>query len=131
MSERKYLPTIADLIDRLSICLMKSIFINRNVYRAEMELLMEDIKNLEPINPKLLYAILVLMLANRFIWENEASARSRGKGGKLRATHAVNGVRTRAKNEISKIFGERIDQKIDCLAADLPPEMGNWRCFDD
>jgi hypothetical protein len=134
MSERKYLPTIADLIDRLSISLMKSIFVDRDAYRAEMQLLMDDIASYprpSTLPPeKFIYACLVLMLSNRYIWENEASARSRGKGGKLRVTHAVNGVRTRAKNEISKIFGERMDHKIDCLAADLPTDVGDWRVFD-
>ena len=133
MSERKYLPTIADLIDRLSISLMKSIFIDRDTYREEMKLLLEDLYSLLPNQQSTatIYPILVLMLANRYIWENEASARSRGKGGKLRATHAVNGVRTRAKNEISKIFGERTDTKIDCLAANLPEDCGDWRVWDD
>jgi len=139
MSERKYLPTIADLIDRLSISLMKSIFIDREPYRTEVALLKEDIRSCmvewakqeryaDPA--ELIYATMVLMLSNRYIWENEAIARKSGKGGRLRATHSVNGVRTRAKNEISKIFGERIDEKIDCLAADLPPEMGNWNVFE-
>jgi len=141
MTERKYLPTIADLIDRLSITLMKSIFIpdNRRAYLAEMKLIMDDIgaawtgwsKGGPYMNPaNLIYAVLVLMLSNRYIWENEAIARKSGKGGRLRATHSVNGVRNRAKNEISKIFGERVDHKIDCLAADLPTDVGDWRVFD-
>lgn len=129
MSERKYLPTIADLIDRLSITLMKSVFIDRNYYRAEAKLLIADLNALGVTD--LVYPVLVLMLANRMIWENEAIARKSGKGGRLRLTHSINGVRTRAKNEISKLFGERIDSKIDCLAADLPEDMGNWRVFDD
>jgi hypothetical protein len=139
MTERKYLPTIADLIDRLSISLMKSIFIDRDVYRAEMRLIMDDIASClndtkiaatPEGHVQLLYNCLVLMLANRYIWENEAVARKSGKGGRLRATHSINGVRTRAKNEISKIFGERIDEKVDCLAADLPTDVGDWRVFD-
>jgi|SRR5215472_2866336 len=139
MTERKYLPTIADLIDRLSISLMKSIFIDRHSYQAEVELLKEDVRSCmvewakqeryaDPAH--LIYLCMVLMLANRYIWENEAIARKSGKGGRLRATHSVNGVRSRAKNEISKIFGERIDQKVDCLAADLPADCGDWHVFD-
>ena len=136
MSERKYLPTIADLIDRLSITLMKSIFIDRDTYRIEIQDILHDIRlftgaSAMLFNADAIYATLVLMLANHYIWENEAIARSRGRGGKLRATHAINGVRTRAKNEISKIFGERIDRKIDCLAADLPTDVGDWRVFED
>jgi hypothetical protein len=129
MTERKYLPTIADLIDRLSISLMKSIFIDRDTYRAEMKMIMEDLSN-TPNVPSVVYPILVLMLANHEIWVNESIARKSGKGGRLRYTHSINGVRTRAKNEISKIFGERVDTKIDCLAADLPEDCGDWRVFD-
>jgi len=136
MTERKYLPTTSELIDTLQIKLMKSIFIDRDVYRAQMKLIMEDLKELDGnINPlliaDLIYNVSVLMLANRFIWENEAIARKSGKGGRLRATHSVNGVRTQAKNEISKLCGERTDTKIDCLAADLPEDCGNWRVFED
>lgn len=127
--ERKYLPTIGDLIDRLSITLMKSVFIDREHYRAEMKLIRDDLDAMGVTN--LVYPVLVLMLANRYIWENEAVTRKSGRAGKLRVTHSINGVRTRAKNEISKIFGERIDGKVDCLAADLPEDMGNWRVFDD
>ena len=135
MGERKYQYTVADLIDRLSISLMKSIFVDRLPYRAEMSLIIEDLEQImpqrAPMDARLIYAVLVLMLANRYIWENEAIARKSGKGGRLRATHSVNGVRTRAKNEISKIFGERMDTKIDCLAANLPEDCGDWRVFDD
>lgn len=146
MTERRYLPTIADLIDRLSISLMKSIFIDRESYRAEMKLIREDLSNMlhspdaEYAWWDVIYPVLALMLANRYIWENEAFIRN-GFYDKtrtptevadiLRLTHSINGVRTRAKNEISKIFGERIDGKVDCLAADLPSDMGNWRVFDD
>ena len=110
---------------------MKSIFINPKPYREEMELIRQDLRGLGCPDPDFVYAVLVLMLANRYIWENEAIARRSGKGGRLRATHSINGVRNRAKNVISKMMGERIDQKIDCLAADLPPDMGNWNVFED
>jgi len=133
MNERKYLPTIAELIDRLSIVLMKSIFIpeNRDAYRQEMELIKHDIQG-DHIDADFVYAVLVLMLSNRFIWENEAAAR---KGDysmeqRLFTTHSINGVRNLAKNKISQGTGERVDLKVDCLAADLPPNMGNWNVFE-
>jgi len=156
MTERRYLPTIADLIDRLSITLMKSIFIDRESYRSEMQDILHDLRlftgsSAMLFNADAIYATLVLMLANRYIWENEHEIREiakdmdndalaelperplniRAMANMLRATHSVNGVRTRAKNEISKIFGERIDTKIDCLASDLPEVFGNWRVFED
>jgi len=151
MTERKYLPTIADLIDRLSITLMKSIFLDRKNYREEMKLLLSDIDSLwydwkhegKDVCPShWIYPVLVLMLANRYIWENEGNIRTtpitestpfgyRDVAKRLILTHSINGVRNRAKNEISKIFSERADYKIDCLAADLHPDFGNWRVFDD
>jgi hypothetical protein len=142
MSDRQYLPTLAELIDRLSIVLMKSIFIpeNRDAYRDEIRLIKHDINDeicnrylkpdWTPPNADLIYAILITMLANRFIWENEAQARDDGGGvEQLRITHSINGVRNNAKNVIAEHFGERKDLKIDCLAADLPKEYGNWDVF--
>jgi hypothetical protein len=133
MIERKYLPTTGQLIDDLQIKLMKSIFIDRDSYRAAMADIMHDLFGGQKVlvDAKFVLDISVLMLSNCTIWQNEAIARKSGKGGRLRFTHSINGVRTRAKNEINKMFGERIDEKIDCLAADLPEEMGNWRVFDD
>jgi hypothetical protein len=39
-------------------------------------------------------------------------------------------VRNTAKNYIARSFGERVDLKVDALAADLPAELGNWNLFD-
>lgn len=144
MTERKYLPTVAELIDRLSIVLMKSIFIpsNRAAYLKEIELIKLDITTSGlGLDPDFIYAVLILMLTNRFIWENENAVRTtpinsvepygyRDIAQKLIATHSINGVRSQAKNKIANILGERVDLKIDCLAADLPPDMGNWNVFE-
>ncbi len=145
--ERKYLPTIGDLIDRLSISMMKSVKIDRNSYRMEMRLILDDLYNLlgserdEYDWVGAIYPMLVVTYINAVIWENEAAIRAgtdhdlvtQGEleHQRLRLTHSLNGVRSRAKNEINKIFGGRVDNKIDCLAADLPPEFGDWRLFDD
>ena len=142
MSERKYLPTFSDLIDRLSITLMKSIFIpeNRAAYREEMGLIEYDLNAAfldGPVrvflNAKDIRAILVIMLSNRYIWENEAAVRRGGEDQekRLRLTHAINGVRSTAKNILSASMGERVDKKVDALAADLPPDLGNWKIFQD
>ncbi len=141
MNERKYLPTIAELIDRLSIVLMKSIFIeaHRVEYREEMALIKYDLDSaLQSENSKLfahsdyVYLILIVMLTNRFIWENEAAVRRDGvnAAGQLYVTHSINGVRNRAKNMISAYLAQRTDEKTDCLAADLPKEFGNWNVFE-
>jgi len=141
MTERKYLPTFAELVDRLSITLMKSIFIpeNRDAYREEMVLIECDLDTIlldkangagGGLSGKSIRAVLAIMLTNRYIWENEAQARDDGGGiDRLRWTHAINGVRNTAKNVLSKQMDQRTDLKIDCLAADLPADLGNWNIF--
>jgi len=140
MTERKYQYTFAELIDRLSIVILKSVFIpeNRDEYRKELLLIEYDLDLIAEEQFRIanfgrfVRAILVVMLSNRYIWENEASVRDDGGGfERLRWTHAVNGIRATAKNIIAQRVGERVDLKIDCLAADLPKAMGNWNIFED
>jgi hypothetical protein len=142
---RKYLPTLADLVDRLSITLQKMIFIpeRREEYEAETTALMHDIDivisehKATPIGAKEVRAILVIMLANRYIWENEAAARAAADGNlpletkyhRLKSTHSINGVRNSAKNVLSAVDQGRHDYKIDCFAAELVEELGNWNVF--
>ena len=135
---RKYLPTFAELIDRLSICQLKEIYLSeaKDEYRAEISDIKHDIdliikeKNIQ-LTGELINAIQVVQLANRVIWENESKARLGGseQDKLLKFTHSINGVRNNAKNIISKEIGERVDLKIDCLAADLSKEFGNWNIF--
>jgi hypothetical protein len=142
---RKYLPTLAELIDRLSIVQLKAVFIpeNKEEYQAEIDDITHDIDfvlNAEfhfksyrsPIvTAKILHASQVIMLTNRYIWENESKARAGGseQDKLLKLTHSINGVRNAAKNVISKELGERVDLKVDCLAADLVKEFGDWNIF--
>lgn len=145
MTERQYLPTFAELVDRLSIVLLKMIFIpeHREAYKAERDLILHDIDlalqergvssnalDTHFCGPDI-WATLVIMLSNRFIWENEGSVRAgqSAQDGQLRTTHVINGVRNAAKNVLAQRAGERMDLKTDCLAADLPPEFGNWQVF--
>jgi hypothetical protein len=135
MSERKYLPTLGELIDRLSIVQLKEIYIPEHAaeYRAERELIAHDIDLMLGSSPNFLgarevRAILMIMLANRVIWENESIARQGGDGQdkRLKFTHSINGIRSRAKNVIAAFESGRQDYKTDALAANLPPEFGNW-----
>jgi hypothetical protein len=140
--QRKYLPTFADLVDRMSIVQLKMIFIleNREAYAQELSDIQHDINLLlsqrTPVTgdnfAKMLHAVQVIMLANRVIWENEAKARLGGseQDKLLKFTHSINGVRTQAKNVLAREMGERVDLKVDCLAADLPAEFGNWRIWE-
>lgn len=135
-SQRKWLPSLAELIDRLSIVQLKEIFIPEHAaeYRVEREMIEHDInmllKNVH-LDAAAVRAILVVMLANRVIWENESAARAGGsdQDGHLKFTHSINGVRNRAKNIIAEIEGGRKDFKLDCLAAELDPAFGNWNIF--
>lgn len=138
-SDRQYLPTLADLIDRLSIVQLKEIYIpeNRDAYRAEREMIKHDIDLLLSQQPtcktpaEFIRACMMVMLSNRVIWENESKARAGGNDQDhlLKFTHSVNGVRSTAKNVIARNFGERVDLKSDCLAANLDPAFGNWDVF--
>ena len=111
MAERKYLPTFAELIDRLSIVILKSIFIpeNKEAYEQEQELIIHDLDAIlcergeSIVDGKMIRAILMLMLTNRYIWENESKARQGGNDQDklLKLTHSINGVRNTAKNVIS------------------------------
>ena len=137
-SSRKFLPTFSDLVDRLSICLLKSIFIpkNKEEYLNEINLIKHDIdliakdKKLE-LNSDFIWSTMIVMLSNRYIWENESNARDGGDQdlSLLKLTHSINGVRNRAKNLISQQLEERVDLKTDCLAAELDSEFQNWNIF--
>lgn len=142
MIERKYLPTLAELIDRLSIVQLKAIFISENkvAYDEEIALIEHDIDVLlgeqfnklgKALNGASVRAILMLMLTNRYIWENESKARQGGseQDKLLKLTHSINGVRNTAKNVISRWAGERVDLKIDSFAANLVEDFGNWNVF--
>ena len=141
VSTRLYLPTLAELVDRLSIVHLKSIFIpqHRAAYLAERRLIEHDIDmvlkekqaNGYAIDAGDITAILIVMLSNRYIWENESKARAGGseQDHLLKLTHSVNGQRNTAKNILSRSFGERLDMKIDALAAELPSDLGHWDIF--
>jgi hypothetical protein len=135
-SNRCYLPTLSDLVDRLSIVQLKAIFIPERAreYIEERALIEHDIDLIlrgRAITASEVHAILVIMLANRFIWENESKARAGGaeQDKLLKLTHSINGVRNAAKNQLARLDGGRKDYKLDSLAADLPSEFGNWKIF--
>ena len=136
--DRKYLPTFAELADRMSICILKSIFIpeNKEAYDQEVNDIKHDLDKIceerdIKLNSDIVKSLMMIMLSNRYIWENESKCRS-GENQDLSAlklTHSINGVRNTAKNVLSKGLGERVDLKIDCLAAELKSEFQNWDIF--
>lgn len=141
MRARRYLPTLSDLVDRLSIVQMKAIFIperaqeyteERKLIEHDIDLILADVQaDGQRVTASDVHSILVIMLSNRFIWENEAKARAGGaeQDKLLKLTHSINGVRNAAKNELSRLDGGRKDYKLDCFAAELVKDFGNWQIF--
>jgi pyoverdine/dityrosine biosynthesis protein Dit1 len=134
MSERKYLPTLAELVDRLSISQLKEVFIteHKEEYAQEIKDILHDIQLIleegkEPINAETIRAIVVLSQMNLHIWHNESNYRKGIKdGNNLELTHGLNGIRNTAKNKIQEIVGGRKDYKIDCLAAEFKDWEISW-----
>jgi hypothetical protein len=133
MAERKYLPTLAELVDRLSISQLKEVFIpqHKEEYSQEIKDIAHDIQVLldssEKVNADTIRAIVVLSQMNLHIWHNESNYRKGIKdGNNLELTHGLNGIRNTAKNKIQEIVGGRKDYKIDCLAADFKDWEISW-----
>lgn len=136
---RKYLPTLADLMDRISIVRLKKIFIHvhRDIYEREAAEITHDIQaildGLPPMPAHICNACQSLQLINHEIWRNESQIRDGTskdaddvKLQKLHFTHSINGVRNQLKNIIDAWAGGRQDYKIDCYAETLDPRFGNW-----
>lgn len=135
MSEqRKYLPTLSELVDRLSITQLKEVFItdHKEEYGEEIADILHDIDLLLQqgeivIDARALRAIVVLSQMNLHIWHNETNYRKGIKdGNNLELTHGLNGIRNTAKNRIQELSGGRKDYKIDCLAADFKDWEISW-----
>jgi hypothetical protein len=134
MTERKYLPTLAELVDRLSIAQLKEVFIteHKEEYASEIEAISHDIDlclvQADTVNADVIRAIVVLSQMNLHIWHNESNYRKGIKdGNNLELTHGLNGIRNTAKNKIQELAGGRKDYKIDCLAADFKDWQISWK----
>jgi len=131
---RKYLPTLSELIDRLSIVQLKEVFISdhKTEYAEEIDLIVHDIQahideNEVVVDAEVIRAIIVLSQMNLHIWHNETNYRKGIKdGNNLELTHGLNGIRNTAKNKIQEIVGGRKDYKIDCLAANFKDWEISW-----
>jgi hypothetical protein len=131
---RKYLPTLSELVDRLSIVQLKEVFIaeHKDEYSKEIADIVHDIQVLldeqnGEITAETIRAIVVLSQMNLHIWHNESNYRKGIKdGNNLELTHGLNGIRNVAKNRIQEVVGGRKDYKIDCLAADFKDWEISW-----
>ena len=133
--ERKYLPTLSELIDRLSIVQLKEVFISehKDEYAKEIKDIIHDIdlclkNNNAEVNSEVIRAIVVLSQMNLHIWHNESNYRKGIKdGNNLELTHGLNGIRNTAKNKIQEVVGGRKDYKIDCLASEFKDWEISWK----
>jgi|TARA_R110000824_G_scaffold156770_1_gene329972 hypothetical protein len=131
---RKYLPTLAELIDRLSIIQLKEVFIieHKDEYAKEISEITHDIEEiLKDDNIRLtgkdVRAIVVLSQMNLHIWQNETKYRAGTGDGNLGLTHGLNGIRNTAKNMIQEHGDGRKDYKIDCIAAEFKDWEISWK----
>ena len=127
--KRKFLPTLNELIDRLSIHQLKEVFIpeNKENYAKEIQDMMHDIDLIlkedgAKITAKTIRAIIVLSQMNAHIWYNETKVRNGDGDGNLHLTHGLNGIRNNAGNKIAECGGGRKAYKVDCLAS----EFNDW-----
>jgi hypothetical protein len=131
---RKYLPTLSELVDRLSIVQLKEVFIteHKEEYAKEIAEIVHDIQlclegSEQPITADVIRAVVVLSQMNLHIWHNESNYRKGIRDGNdLELTHGLNGIRNTAKNKIQEIAGGRKDYKIDCLAAEFKDWEVSW-----
>ena len=133
MTDRKYLPTLSELIDRLSIVQLKEVFIteHKEEYAQEIADICHDIdlclQRTEKVDAEVIRAIVVLSQMNLHIWHNESNYRKGIKdGNNLELTHGLNGIRNTAKNKMQEVAGGRKDYKIDCLAAEFKDWEISW-----
>jgi|TARA_B100001094_G_scaffold161521_1_gene156235 hypothetical protein len=133
---RKYLPTLGELIDRLSIIQIKELKIpnHKEEYSQEIQDIIHDITEILDTNKQLkvdgdfIRAIVVLSQMNLHIWVNEDNARSGDEqGNQLMLTHGLNGIRNTAKNKIQELDGGRKDYKVDCIADEFKDWEVSWK----
>jgi hypothetical protein len=126
---RKYLPTISELIDRLSIVQLKEVFIpeHKEEYAQEIKDIVHDLDELG-LNGNMIRTTIVLAQMNLHIWHNETEYRKGEGDGNLGLTHGLNGIRNTAKNIIQDQVedGGRKDYKVDCIAAEFEDWEVSW-----
>lgn len=133
--QKKWLPSLGELLDRLTICELKHLHNpdQRESIAQEIQDLLSDI-NLElPKSPypavtaQFLRDLIVLAQFNTHIWNSEDNARKGDKeGNDLFFTHQCNGIRCRAKDRLTKKVNGRIDPKVNAIAAEIPDFEPSW-----
>lgn len=120
-NKRKYLPTLADLIDSLTINQIKEIKFHdkKSAYAKEIKKICHDIdliieeRNI-PVNSKLIRIIVAIAQLNLHIWENKdkmQKAKEKKYLELLKLAHQLNGIRNHLKNKISEIAFDKDPSK--------------------
>ena len=126
---RRYLPTMAELVDRLTILQIREVLDpqDKENYSKQIKKIEEDLETAYSLDAELVRAIIVLSQINLHIWMNESGAREGEDGlNNLRLTHGLNGLRNQAKNRLNFISGEEGEQKIECTAAEFKDWEISW-----
>jgi hypothetical protein len=133
MKQRRYLQTLSELIDRLSIVQLKEVFIPeyKTEYAQEIDDIVHDVQLIldesdAVLTAETIRAIIVCAQMNLHIWQNESNFRRGLKEGNLELTHGLNGIRNTSKNIIQEVIGGRKDYKVDCLAAEFDDWEISW-----
>jgi hypothetical protein len=137
MEQRKFLPSISELIDRLAIDQIKEVLIPeyKEKYAKEIQDILHDIdiempKIDKPIAAEMIRLIIIIGQINLHIWYNEAQARKGEKQDleKLKLTHGLNGIRNEAKNRLLDLLKveKGKDFKVDCLSAEFKDWKISW-----
>lgn len=117
--KREYLPTLADLIDALSIDQIKEIkFKNKQSYAKEINMISNDINLLiqekdVKLSAKMIRLIIVIAQTNLSIWENKDKMKQNPKeyDELLKLAHQLNGIRNKMKNLLLEESGEKEPSK--------------------
>lgn len=129
MSSFRYMPSFAELIDRLNVVSSKSVYAENGAetFKQEIEDILHDI-NIHisqgvKVDADMIRAIVLLTQSNLAIWLNEDFIRSGSrqmssseKAEALTLTHSLNGTRSACKTRIQNLIGGRVDPKLNCLA---------------
>ncbi len=115
VSERRCLPTFADLVDELTINQIKEIMLSadRATFAARIEALKHDIdlvlreRGIE-LSARLVHIVVVLAQMNLHIWMNKdrMEADPAGYAEHLTRAHQLNGIRNQMRNLLLEASGE-------------------------
>lgn len=113
-TQREYLPTLADLIDALSIDQIKEIKLKyKQSYALEIKKISHDIDLLITqkqikISAKLIRMIIIIAQMNLFIWHNKDKMQEDPEhySDLLKLSHQLNGIRNRIKNLLLQLTND-------------------------